>query len=34
MRTSQIIKWTDVKHPKCEVVLGAANQSKNTLPHA
>ena len=33
-RTCQIIKWTDVKHPKCEVVLCAADKSKNTLPHA
>ena len=22
------MKWTDVKHPKCEVVLGAADKSK------
>ena len=33
-RTCQIMKWTDVKHPKCEVVLSADAKSKNTLPHA
>ena len=27
-RTCQIMKWTDVKHPKCEVVLSAAAKSK------
>ena len=27
-RTSQIMKWTGVKHPNCEVVLGAADKSK------
>ena len=34
MRTYQIMKWTDVKHPKCKMVLGAAVKSKHTLPHA
>ena len=28
------MKWTDVKHPKCDVVLSAAAKSNNTLPHA
>ena len=28
------MKWTDVKHPKCEVVLSTVAKSKNTLPHA
>ena len=32
MRT--YMKWIDIKYPKCEVVLSAADKSKDTLPRA
>ena len=28
------MKWIDVKYPKCEVVLSAADENKDTLPCA
>ena len=30
--TRPYMKWIDVKYPKCEVVLSAADKSKDTLP--